>query len=85
MAPNSLFFFRAPPAYDEKAVRKHVTAEILPRLTEFALALRALNDWSAADIHDLLNGFAVSRGLTLGKLAQPIAPRRLWRHRVAAD
>src|SRR5450755_838036 len=29
MAHNSLFFFRAPEAYDDKAVNKHVTAEVL--------------------------------------------------------
>src|SRR3984893_5382156 len=34
MAVNSVFFFRAPTAYDEKAVRKHVTADVLALLTE---------------------------------------------------
>src|ERR1700723_2565805 len=34
MAMNSQFFFRAPTAYDEKAVRKHVTAAVLPVLLE---------------------------------------------------
>ncbi len=72
MAQNSLFFFRAPQAYDDKSVRKHVTPEILPKLRHFALALRALNDWSAKGIHELLDAFAVSHGLTLGKLAQPL-------------
>src|SRR5271155_4054569 len=32
MAVNSVFFFRAPPAYDEKAVRKHVTGDVLALL-----------------------------------------------------
>src|ERR1700677_1463841 len=30
MAANSAFFFRPPQSYDEKAVRKHVTPDILP-------------------------------------------------------
>ena len=34
MALNSVFFFRAPAAYDEKAVRKHVTADVLALLAE---------------------------------------------------
>src|SRR5271169_615530 len=34
MAANSVFFFRAPTAYDEKAVRKHVTADVLLLLAE---------------------------------------------------
>jgi glutamyl-tRNA synthetase len=37
MAVNSAFFFRAPASYDEKAVRKHVTAEVL---TFTVIALR---------------------------------------------
>ena len=42
MALNSVFFFRAPAAYDEKAVRKHVTAEVLALLAEAAAALDQL-------------------------------------------
>src|ERR1700689_332114 len=34
MAANSVFFFRAPTAYDEKAVRKHVTGDVLTLLAE---------------------------------------------------
>ena len=40
MALNSVFFFRAPAAYDEKAVRKHVTAEVPALLAEAAAAPR---------------------------------------------
>ena len=42
MAQNSVFFFRAPAAYDEKAVRKHVTADVSALLAEAAEA-----SWSA--------------------------------------
>ena len=42
MAQNSVFFFRAPATYDEKAVRKHVTAEVLALLAEAAAALEQL-------------------------------------------
>jgi glutamyl-tRNA synthetase len=72
MARNSLFFFRPPVAYDEKAVRKHVTADVLKLLAELLPALSRLETWIMPAIHDLINGFAVTRGLSLGKLAQPI-------------
>ena len=72
MALNSLFFFRAPTAYDEKAVRKHVTAEVLTLLGEVFDQLARLPGWSAPAIHELINGMAVAKGVALGKLAQPI-------------
>src|ERR1700675_2007259 len=72
MAVNSVFFFRAPAVYDEKAVRKHVTADVLVLLAEAADALRQLADWSAPAIHQLISGFAAAKGISLGKLGQPI-------------
>jgi glutamyl-tRNA synthetase len=72
MALNSLFFFRAPAVYDEKAVRKHVTAEILTLLAEASSGLDHLANWSAPAIHEVINGLAAAKGVSLGKLAQPI-------------
>ena len=72
MALNSLFFFRAPEAYDEKAVRKHVTADVLPLLGEAMAELDRLETWSAPAIHELISGLAAAKGISLGKLAQPI-------------
>jgi glutamyl-tRNA synthetase len=72
MAANSVFFFRAPMAYDEKAVRKHVTGDVLALLGEASEELSRLTEWSAPAIHALISGFATAKGLSLGKLAQPI-------------
>jgi glutamyl-tRNA synthetase len=72
MALNSVFFFRAPTAYDEKAVRKHVTAEVLLLLAEASNELDRLAAWSAPAIHELIGGLAALKGVSLGKLAQPI-------------
>jgi glutamyl-tRNA synthetase len=72
MALNSVFFFKAPTAYDEKAVRKHVTAEVLPLLAEASGELDRLAVWSAPAIHELISGLAALKGVSLGKLAQPI-------------
>jgi glutamyl-tRNA synthetase len=72
MALNSLFFFRPPAAYDEKAVRKHLTADVLPLLADVGRELERLENWSAPGVHELISGFAAAKGLSLGKLAQPI-------------
>jgi len=72
MALNSVFFFRAPTVYDEKAVRKHVTADVLVLLAEACNELDQLQDWSAPAIHEVISGLAAAKGISLGKLAQPI-------------
>src|ERR1700730_6783339 len=72
MAVNSVFFFRAPTAYDEKAVRKHITADVLGLLGEATDALAQLADWSAPAIHKVISDLAAAKGVPLGKLAQPI-------------
>jgi glutamyl-tRNA synthetase len=72
MAANSVFFFRAPEGYDEKAVRKHVTPELVALLPQLVAELAGLSDWTAPAIHELLTGFAAARGLALGKIAQPL-------------
>jgi glutamyl-tRNA synthetase len=72
MAANSLFFFRPPNSYDEKALRKHVNAEVLTLLTPLTADMAQLQEWSAPHIHDLISVFSTANGVTLGKLAQPI-------------
>ena len=72
MALNSLFFFRAPTGYDEKAVRKHVTPDVLALLGEVLRDLGRVAEWSAPALHEVLNGVAAAKGVSLGKLAQPI-------------
>jgi glutamyl-tRNA synthetase len=72
MALNSAFFFRAPHSYDDKAVRKHVTADVLPLLGDLTTTLEALPEWSSEAIHRLIGDLAASKGLSLGKLAQPV-------------
>jgi glutamyl-tRNA synthetase len=72
MALNSVFFFRAPQSYDEKAVRKHVTENVLALLAEAATELGRLETWTPAAVHEVISGLAASKGVSLGKLAQPI-------------
>jgi glutamyl-tRNA synthetase len=72
MAVNSVFFFRAPTAYDEKAVRKHLTADVLLLLAEASKELDRLENWSAPALHEVISSFAAAKAIALGKLAQPI-------------
>jgi glutamyl-tRNA synthetase len=61
-----------PALYDEKAVAKNLTAETKPLLIE---ARRLIDEGFAKGPHELeqtFRAFAESRGLGLGKLAQPV-------------
>jgi glutamyl-tRNA synthetase len=72
MAETSRFFFEEIKGYEPTAAAKNLTAEALPGLEGLLEKLKALDEWSAAKIHDLLNSAAESMGLKLGKLAQPL-------------
>jgi len=72
MATNSVFFFRAPRSYDEKAVRKHVVPELGELLATTLERLKELDDWSPAAIHAAISESAQSGGVALGKIAQPL-------------
>jgi glutamyl-tRNA synthetase len=72
MADNSVFFFRAPTAYDDKGVRKHVSAETLPLFIEAADVLAELEGWTPATIHEVLSAVVARHASSLGKLAQPL-------------
>ncbi|HUX72903.1 MAG TPA: glutamate--tRNA ligase [Steroidobacteraceae bacterium] len=72
MAQSSVFFYRAPQAYDDKAVRKHVTAQTVSLIAQALRGFRGLDDWSAAAIHGLIGAVAAAGGVALGKLAQPL-------------
>jgi glutamyl-tRNA synthetase len=72
MALNSVFFYRPPESYDEKAVRKHIVAGVPALLAEATVALESMADWTATGIHDVISAVAAAKGIALGKLAQPI-------------
>jgi len=72
MVESSLFFFVAPSRYEAKAAAKNLTPETLPILAAVRAALAALRDWSPASVHAALQALADERGLSLGKVAQPV-------------
>ncbi|MGQ0430507.1 MAG: glutamate--tRNA ligase [Gammaproteobacteria bacterium] len=72
MAAASVFFFREPEAYEEKAAKKNFTPESKPLLQRTRTALADLADWKPAAIHALVEALANGAGVGLGKVAQPI-------------
>jgi glutamyl-tRNA synthetase len=72
MAQNSVFFYREPEGYDEKAAAKHLKKEIAPALEALHAALERLADWTPAAIHAAVEATARGHGLDFGKLAQPV-------------
>jgi glutamyl-tRNA synthetase len=72
MARNSLFFFCDIEAYDEKAVRKHLTPDAAPALQALAEGFRQLSEWNAGSIHEVINAVSHRYGVALGKVAQPL-------------
>jgi glutamyl-tRNA synthetase len=72
MALASVFFFRDPEAYEEKAAKKNLTPESRPLLLQARAALAALADWKPAQVHALVEGLASGAGVGLGKVAQPL-------------
>ncbi len=53
-------------------MRKHITPDVPALLAEAAAALGRLDEWNAAAIHESISGLAAAKGISLGKLAQPI-------------
>lgn len=72
MAQNSLFLYREPESYDEKAKAKHLTPAILPVLEAARERLEALPLWTEEAIHAAVTETANVHGVELGKLAQPL-------------
>src|SRR5688572_6626963 len=72
MAAASRFFFEAPSTYEEKAARKHLTAEAAPLLAQTISTLGALPAWDASSIHGAIQAQSEAAGVGLGRVAQPV-------------
>ena len=72
MAQHSVFFYREPDGYDEKAAAKHLLAPMAPILSALLQALEQLVTWDAAALHNTVDDTARRFGLEFGKLAQPV-------------
>ncbi len=72
MANNSVFFYRDIEEYDEKAARKHLTAEVVEPLQALRNKLAALPAWEKEALHEAVQAVAEALDLKLGKIAQPL-------------
>ncbi len=66
------FIYAVRPLAIDDAAAAQLTAEARSNIKEFVEVLRALNDWSVPMIDAAARAFAETRGLKLGKVAQPL-------------
>jgi glutamyl-tRNA synthetase len=66
------FIYATRPLPMEAAAGQQLTAEAREMLKGFGVILDGLADWSVPAIDEAARGFAESRGLKLGKVAQPL-------------
>ncbi|MEN9461356.1 MAG: glutamate--tRNA ligase [Pseudomonadota bacterium] len=71
MALNSRFFFEEV-KYDEKAVQKNLTPDVIPTLTVLKTQFSELTNWNNESIHAVIHQVAEQLALKLGKVAQPL-------------
>jgi glutamyl-tRNA synthetase len=71
MAEKSRYFYQDI-QYNQEAISKNVTADIIPALTAIQDGLAKLSAWDKESIHQLVAHVVEQMGLKLGKVAQPI-------------
>ncbi len=71
MAEKSRYFYQDV-QYNQEAISKNVTADIIPALTAIQDGLAKLSAWDKESIHQLVAQVVEHMGLKLGKVAQPI-------------
>ena len=69
---EACFFFIAPTAYDEKAVRKQWKAETTKILIDLIALIANTNDSSASGLNALIRGWANENNIGLGKIMAPL-------------
>lgn len=69
---NSHYFYSDDIKYNQEAVDKHLTPEVLPIIGKVLEQLKALDSWESSEIYQTIVDCAKAHDLTMGKLAQPI-------------
>jgi hypothetical protein len=85
MAQNSLFFFCEIEAYDEKAARKNLTRDTAPLLLALQEGFKALGEWNAGSIHEVINSVAQRYGCRPGQSSATAARGHIRRRHLAPD
>jgi glutamyl-tRNA synthetase len=71
MAEKSRIFF-TDIQYNDEAVQKNLTVDLIPALNEIRDGLANLTDWNKEAIHQVIVATSEKLGLKLGKIAQPV-------------
>ncbi len=71
MAEKSAYFYQDI-TYNESAISKHITSEIMPILEIILTKFTALNSWSKELLHQQIQETADQTNIKIGKIAQPI-------------
>ena len=72
MADNSMFFYKRPNAYDQKAAQKNLTADAAGILEHCAHCFAGLPSWERESIHGVVTESAETFEVKMGKVAQPL-------------
>ncbi|MFP4146626.1 MAG: glutamate--tRNA ligase [Halorhodospira sp.] len=72
MADNSVFFYRRPQTYDEKAARKNFKEGAAEVLEHCRGCFAGLPSWHAESIHGVITEAAEAFEVKMGKVAQPL-------------
>lgn len=72
MAEKSRIFYTNDIHYNDDAVTKNLTMEIVPALQDLQFRLTDTVHWNQESIHQAINATAETLGLKLGKIAQPV-------------
>ncbi|MDQ6967912.1 MAG: glutamate--tRNA ligase [Mariprofundaceae bacterium] len=72
LAGGARFFYVAPVAYQEKAVKKNFKEGTWALLEAFVQQAEALPEWTAESAHALIESVCETAEVNMGKLAQPI-------------
>ncbi|THB73772.1 MAG: glutamate--tRNA ligase [Gammaproteobacteria bacterium] len=72
MAAVSAFFFQDFEEYDEKAAKKALRGVALEPLQEVKVACEAINDWTAENLHQMVEDVCATLEVGMGKVGQPL-------------
>jgi len=72
LADGARFFYVAPTAYQEKAVKKNFNDVTWPLLASFIAGIETMHSYSGEAAHALINDICAAAGVNMGKLAQPV-------------
>jgi glutamyl-tRNA synthetase len=72
MVEVSRYFFEDFSEFEENAAKKHLRPVAAEPLKAVQLALGAVSDWTAENVHAAINSAAESLGLGMGKVGMPL-------------